>query len=176
MAHFTVRLPDRLAAAFDAMAATEGGRSRALRRLMERALKGVAPSEANDEDVAPRGKSEKVTLRLKPAELSALDDVSAAAGLKRTEWASACLRGRLLAKPSFNRSETDALVETRQELARISSNLRELVRTVREGDTPTAELAEALASVERFRVEVREQLVEIRDAVEARAGYWVIRA
>ena len=170
MAHFTVRLPDQLAASFDALAADKGGRSRALRRLMERWLATHGAQVPPTSEGGERGKSDKLTLRLKSAELLALDELSAAAGLRRTEWASACLRMRLLEKPSFDRRETLALVETRQELARISANLRELVRSVREGDTPIDELSDALSQVERFRFEVRQQLEDVRDAIEGRSG------
>jgi hypothetical protein len=172
MAHFTVRLPERLAAAFDALASAQGGRSRALRRLMEQSTSAGPVANGSGDDGAPRGKSNKITLRLRSAELAALDEASAAVGLRRTEWASACLRGTLLGKPSFNRAESQALVESRQDLARISANLRELVRSVREGDTPVDELADALASVERFRHEIRVHLEEIRDAIEGRSTYW----
>lgn len=171
MAHFTLRVPDPLALAFDAMAALRGGRSRVLRTLMENAVTKADGGQVTETDTdLSRGRSEKITLRLRPDDLAALDRASAAAGLRRTQWAVGCLRGRLLAKPTFNPEETRALVETRHELARISGNLRELVRTIREGDTPVEALESSLASVEHFRREVREQLTEVRAVLDGRVA------
>lgn len=172
MAFFGVRLSDDFAARFDAFAASRGGRSLVLRRLMAAALVEAGAAAADGGAGAARGSSEKLTLRLKAVERLALDAVSAAAGMRRTEWASACLRARLARRPQFNRDQAQALVEARQELARIGANLRELVRVVRDGDLPTEAVTGAVARVDGFRVEVRSQLAGVRAAIDGAADYW----
>jgi hypothetical protein len=172
MAFFGIRLSDDFAARFDAFAASRGGRSQVLRRLMAVALAEAGSAAPEDGVGTTQGRSEKLTLRLKAEERSALDAASAAAGMRRTEWAGACLRARLARRPQFNRDQAQALVEARQELARIGANLRELVRVVRDGDLPPEAVAGAVAQVEAVRGEVRRQLAGVRAAIEGAADYW----
>jgi len=172
MAFFGVRLSDDFAARFDAFASGRGGRSGLLRRLMEDALRAGGADTAEALPPQPRGRSEKLTLRLKPDEQAALDKVSSEAGMKRTEWALASLRARLLGRPQFNAVQAQALLETRQELVRISTNLRELVRLVRDGDIDPESVASELAKLEAFRGEVRGELDSIRSAIDGAAAYW----
>ncbi len=172
MAFFGVRLPDEFAARFDTFASSRGGRSGMLRRLMREAMSAEGAEVASDGQGGARGQSEKLTVRLKPDDRAALDAASAAAGMRRTEWALACLRGRLFSKPQFNSAQAVALVEARQELARISANLRDLVRVVREGDLPAEAVEGELAKVEAFRREVRDQLDGVRAAIDGADGYW----
>jgi hypothetical protein len=172
MAFFGLRLSDDFAARFDAFAASQGGRSGVLRRLMAAALAEAGSAAPDGRAGTARGRSEKLTLRLKAQERSALDAVSAAAGMRRTEWVAALLRARLARRPQFNRDQAQALVEARQELARIGANLRELVRVVRDGDLPPEAMSGAVARVEAFRVEVRGQLAGVRAAIDGAVDYW----
>jgi hypothetical protein len=172
MAFFGLRLSDDFAARFDAFAASQGGRSQVLRRLMVAALAEAGPVTAESGVGSARGRSEKLTLRLRTEERLALDAASAEAGMRRTEWASACLRARLARRPQFNRDQAQALMEARQELARIGANLRELVRVVRDGDLPPDAVPGAVATVEAVRAEVRRQLAAVRAAIDGAADYW----
>ncbi|MFC5342894.1 plasmid mobilization relaxosome protein MobC (plasmid) [Brevundimonas staleyi] len=172
MAFFGVRLTDDFAARFDAFASSKGGRSVLLRRLMAEAMTAGGLEPAPDGPGPARGQSDKLTLRLKADDRAALDSASGAAGMRRTEWALACLRGRLFRKPQFNAGQALALVEARQELARISTNLRELVRAVRDGDLAADAVSDELAKVEAFRREVRDQLDGVRAAIDGAGDYW----
>lgn len=172
MAFFGIRLSDDFAVRFDAFAASRGGRSQALRRLMAAALAEAGTAAAEDGAGCVRGRSEKLTLRLRAEERSALDAASAAAGMRRTEWVATLLRARLARRPQFNRDQAQALVEARRELARIGANLRELVRVVRDGDLPPDAVPGAVARVEAFRGEVRGQLAGVRAAIDGAVDYW----
>jgi hypothetical protein len=171
MAHLTFRVSDQLASRFEAAAATRGGKSRLLRSLVE-GVTGALPAGDGAGEGAPRGVSDKVTVRLRSEELERLDEASRAAGMRRTEWVAACLRRRLLGRPQFNREQAEALLEARGELRRISVQLRELVRAVREGDLPVAALEPRLTEVEEFRTSVRSQLDGVRRALDGEAAYW----
>ena len=172
MAFFGIRLSDDFAVRFDAFAASRGGRSQVLRRLMAAALAEAGSVAAESGAGTTGGRSEKLTLRLKAEERLALDAVSAAAGMRRTEWASACLRARLARRPQFNRDQAQALMESRQELARIGANLRELVRVVRDSDLPPHAVLSAVAQFEAFRSEIRGQLAGVRAATDGATDYW----
>lgn len=171
MAFFGVRLPDDLAARFDALASSRGGRSKLLRHILEAAVRGDGPAlpEAGPA-VRPRGRSAKVTIRLGDEDLRALDSACEGTGLRRTEWVVALLRTRLLDRPQLNRAEAEALLEIRRELRRIGVNLNQAVRALHvsggaEADRRAAELA-------AFQQEVRSQLEGVRAALDGDRAYW----
>ncbi len=167
MAHLTLRLSDQLAARFEAVAATRGGKSKLLRAMIEAVTK-APPGEGEGPGVV-RGASKKVTLRLKSDDLAALDAAAAKSGLRRTEWLLACARRRLGARPQFSREEGLALLESRRELRRIGVNLRELARRLEAKDAATAE---DLAALSAFQSEVRAQLDGVRAAIDGNLSFW----
>ncbi len=163
MASMSARIPDPLAARFEAFASSRGGKSRVLRALMQAALQGGTPMA----EVAgsPAGRSSKVTLRLKAEDLAALDAACAGAGLRRTEWIVALVRRRLSGRPQFDRASTASLLEVRRELRRLGVNLREM------GEGTTSGLVEA-EELEALRAEVRRQLERVRQAIAGNLAYW----
>jgi hypothetical protein len=164
MASLSARIPDPLASRFDAFAATRGGKSRVLRALMEAALEGAMP--VAELERARSGRSTKVTLRLKPEDLGQLDEVCADAGLRRTEWIVALVRRRLSGQPRFTPDAAASLLEVRRDLRRLAVNLREMTEaSVVEGRCVSA-------SVEALRVEVRQHLQRVREAVAGNLAYW----
>jgi hypothetical protein len=167
MAFIGLRLSDQLASRFEAVAATRGGKSKLLRAMIEAVTK--APPGEGEGVGGARGASKKVTLRLKEADLAALDAAAAKSGMRRTEWLLACARRRLSAKPQFREEEALALLETRRELRRIGVNLRELVRRLEERDAASAE---DLATIQSFQSEVRQQLEGVRAAIDGNLEFW----
>ncbi|CAN7641454.1 plasmid mobilization relaxosome protein MobC [Phenylobacterium sp. LjRoot219] len=167
MAFIGFRVTDQLAARFEAVAATRGGKSRVLRAMVE-AVTRSPPGEGEGPGVS-RGGSNKVTLRLKDEDLAALDAAAAEAGLRRTEWLVACARRRLTAKPQFSEAQALALLETRRELRRIGVNLRELARKMAEQDGATPA---DIAAIQSFQSEVRAQLEGVRAAIDGNLEFW----
>ena len=165
MASLSVRVPDRLASRFEAFAAARGGKSKVLRALMESAVQDAAPLPADEPSAGP-GRSSKVTLRLKEADLAPLDVACADAGLKRTEWLVALARRRLHSRPQFDRASAEALLETRRELRRLGVQLRDLADTERGGEEVSS------ATLEAMRVEVRGHLERVRQAIAGNLAYW----
>ncbi len=92
MDRFTLRLPADLARRFDAAAAGQGGRSRLLRRLMERAAEAPFPVPPDAPTAARAG---KLTLRLDAEDLALLEAEAGRLGLSRTQWAVSLIRRRL---------------------------------------------------------------------------------
>lgn len=171
MAHYTLRLPEDLAARFDRFAASRGGRSQALRRLLRDVVEGEGGAP-EPEGGASRGASRKLTLRLGEEELNVLEEVSRSAGMRRTEWACALLRGRLLQRPQFNPTDTQVLADTRQELARICANLRELSRTAKDTDAPADKRDAWVEAIESMHGEVRGELERLRQGLQGSRSYW----
>jgi hypothetical protein len=93
--------------------------------------------------------------------------------MRRTEWASSLLRGRLLQRPQFNQADAQVLADTRQELARICANLREMSRTAKEIDAPPQERDTWLKAVESMHGEVRGELERLRQGLQGSRAYWI---
>ena len=123
MDRITVRLPSDLIRRFDAAAAERGGRSRLLRRLVERAAQAVSPEPVQ---ASSRRLTGKLTLRLAEADLARLVTEAAATGLSRTQWSVALIRARLHRRPQLTPVEAVALIEIRRELRRIGVNINQI--------------------------------------------------
>jgi hypothetical protein len=98
MADFKLRLSDDLATRFDGWAAERGGRSPALRHLIEGASGAGARSCEAPGRLGPR--PTKLTVRLAAADGRGLDAAATEMGLTRNAWAAALIRRRLHAKPT----------------------------------------------------------------------------
>src|SRR3546814_11149010 len=85
MAFFGLRLPDDLAARFDAKAIAAGGRSALLRKLIDGALEDAG--EASSETALPRTRpTDRLQLRLMRADIVKPQAAAAAPGPKRADW------------------------------------------------------------------------------------------
>src|SRR5512146_732062 len=98
MTILNVRVSDDMPARFDAWAAERGGRSPALRHLIDRACRTgptapVAPGRHASRPV-------KLTVRLSAADGRGLDAAAAGMGLTRNAWAAAVIRRRLHGRPT----------------------------------------------------------------------------
>ena len=171
MAFFGLRLPDDLAARFDAMAASRGGRSALLRGLVDEALR------TNADDVvvpAPRERTTgRVEVRLTPSDLALLDAAAEARGLKRTEWIVALLRRRLFGKAPPPRPDRAAIAQSWRELNRIGINLNQAVHALHAATMVDSglDLAREAARVASFRDDVDKKLAALGQALKGAASY-----
>lgn len=171
MAFFGVRLSDDLAVRFDAFASSRGGRSKLLRQMIETVLRsGGAAVPAAEAEVRARGRSEKVTIRLRDEDLAALDKACRESGLRRTEWVVGLVRRRLLGRPQLSRAEAQALLDIRRDLRRIGVNLNQAVHALHSGGG--GEGGVSARDLMAFRQEVRAQLEGVRAALEGDLSYW----
>jgi hypothetical protein len=173
MARFTVRLPDDLDRELQLWARTRGGRSQALRQLLQGALiSGAHPpqSQAPADDVV--GSSVRLTLRLTGAELAALEQEAARCGLKRTQWACALIRHRLTAQPQPTPLEARLLIAAQRDLRRIGVNLNQIARALNTAVLGGQVLALELAEITRCSEEVRGIGRELRQAILGNLAYW----
>lgn len=90
MTRITFRLDADLAARFEAVAASVGGRSKALRSMIERVSgPGRTPNPAPV--IRSRG-ANRIAVRLSDDELMQLDNAATDRGVKRTDWIASTLR------------------------------------------------------------------------------------
>ena len=91
MALISLRVPDEVAAQFSVLAATEGGKSALLRRLITDVL-NASPARIAP---LPMGRPQKITVRFRECEMRQLAEVSHQRGMTRTGWIVALVRSRL---------------------------------------------------------------------------------
>lgn len=169
MNRLTLRLSPDLIRRFDAAAATRGGRSRFLRRLMEDAAQASLP-EPSEAVVTPRGA--KLTLRLGTIDLARLEAEAALTGLSRTQWTVALIRARLHRRPQFTRPEALAFIEIQRELRRIGVNVNQIARALNTAVMEGAVLDAETNQLGAFADEIRGHLSGLRDAFEGNLAYW----
>lgn len=169
MDRLTLRVPPDLIRRFDAAAASKGGRSRLLRRLMEEAAKAPFPEPLQ----APSGRLEaKLGLRLTFADLSVLEREAASRGQSRTQWAVALIRARLHGRPQLNPDEAITFVEVQRELRRIGVNINQIARALNTAVMEGAVLDLEVAQLAAYSTEIRAHLIGVRDAFEGNLAYW----
>ena len=173
MDRITVRLPPDLIRRFDAAAAERGGRSRLLRRLVEGAAQAPAPEpEPEPVEPSPKPPTGKLTLRLGEADLARLTAEAEAAGLSRTQWSAALIRGRLHRRPQLAPPEAMALIEIRRELRRIGVNVNQIARAVNTAVLEGAVLELELAQLGAFQAELGAWIEAVGDAFRGNLDYW----
>ena len=110
---------------FSALAATEGGKSALLRRLIADAL------NASSRRILRRCRSarpQKVTVRFRESEMRQLAEVSHQRGMTRTGWIVALVRSRLGSPVQHSPDEHAALRAIVRELNRIGGNINQIAR------------------------------------------------
>lgn len=170
MADFKLRLPNDLATRFDGWAAERGGRSPALRHLIEQASTPSAPSCEAPGRLAPRPL--KLTVRLAAADGRGLDDAAAEMGLSRNAWAAALVRRRLHARPTFRRSDELSLLAMQAELRRIGVNINQIARALNTAVMEGKVLDLELAYLDDLRAEIRAHMLALHEAFEGNLAYW----
>ena len=169
MDRLTLRVPPDLIRRFDAAAASKGGRSRLLRRLMEEAAQASFPGSVE----AASGRLEaKLGLRLTIADLVALEREAASRGQSRTQWAVALIRARVHGRPQLSRDEAMTFVEVQRELRRIGVNINQIARALNTAVMEGAVLDLEVAQLAAYSTEIRAHLVGVRDAFEGNLAYW----
>ncbi len=172
MAFFGLRLPDDLAARFDAMAAFHGGRSAVLRQLVDRALRAgddsVVISEPRERTTA------RVEVRLTASDIERLDAAASERGLKRTEWIVALLRRRLYGRSPPPRADRALIAQSWRELNRIGINLNQAVHALNAATMVDSrlDLAREAERVASFQQEIDAQLRALGRALAGDVAYW----
>lgn len=169
MDRLTLRVSPDLIRRFDAAAASQGGRSRLLRRLMDGVAQASLPAPAERPSA---GGSGKLTLRLGDADLRRLEVEAATVGLSRTQWSVALIRRRLHDRPQFGRPDALALIEVRRELRRIGVNINQIARALNTAVMDGAVLDLEVAQLAAFQAEIATWVDALGEAFEGNLAYW----
>lgn len=170
VANFNVRVPNPMAARFDAWAATRGGRSPALRHLIDQASMAVeAPDTGGTWDAR---RPVKLTVRLSAGDVAGLAEEAADMGLTRNAWAAAVLRCRLTGRPTFGPREARALIAIQGELRRIGVNVNQIARAMNTAVMEGRVLDTQLLAVEDLRREIRAHMTAVGEAFAGNLAYW----
>lgn len=170
MADFKLRLSDDLAARFDAWAGARGGRSPALRRLIDEACAGPDAGLASGSPLGLRPR--KLTVRLTAADGAGLDAAAGEMGLTRNAWVAALVRRRLQGRPTFGRDDAVALIAVQAELRRIGVNVNQMARALNTAVLEGRVLDIQMAAVDDLRRELRAHLTAVREAFAGNLAYW----
>jgi hypothetical protein len=168
LALISLRIPDDVAARLAALAATEGGKSALLRRLIAEALDvrtaGAAP--------LPIGRPEKVTLRFRESEMRRLAEVAHQRGMTRTGWIVALVRAQLGSSVQLSPDERDALRAIARELNRIGANVNQIARAANARNARCEGFPPSLSEIREVSLLVERTLNELRRAFNDNAAYW----
>lgn len=170
MANFNVRISDPMAARFDAWATAHGGRSPALRHLIDTASAGG--DGAPDEPARLGHRPVKLTVRLGAEDSRGLDREAQAMGLTRSAWAAALVRYRLTGRPTFRREDEVALITIQAEVRRVGVNVNQIARALNTAVLEGRVLDLELAYLDDLRTELRVHLSTLRQAFAGNAAYW----
>ncbi|MFA6966238.1 plasmid mobilization relaxosome protein MobC [Bosea sp. (in: a-proteobacteria)] len=166
MPTLTLRVSDDLALQFAALAATEGGKSALIRRLLEGAV-GVPDSKRAPVAI---GAPQKVTVRFRESELRQLGEMAAARGMTRTQWITSLVRSRLGAPAQQSDGEREALRTIARELNRIGGNINQIARAANGGDSSSAAGSKSGLADARTALEALQG--ELKDVLDRTSTYW----
>jgi Bacterial mobilisation protein (MobC) len=168
MALISLRVSDEVAAKFLMLAATQGGKSALLRRLIADALAAPAPRIS----ALPVGRPEKVTVRFRESEMRQLAEVSHQRGMTRTGWIVALVRSRLGLPVQHSPDEQDALRAIVRELNRIGGNINQIARAANTSVLQGRAVELDLAVIQEAKQVVERELAQLRNALHGNADYW----
>ncbi|MCK1333309.1 plasmid mobilization relaxosome protein MobC [Bradyrhizobium sp. CW9] len=168
MALISLRVSDQVAAEFSAFAATQGGKSALLRRLIADVLAAPAPRIS----ALPVGRPEKVTVRFRESELRQLAEVSHQRGMTRTGWIVALVRSRLGSPVQHTPDEHDALRAIVRELNRIGGNINQIARAANTSVLQGRAVEPDLSAIQEAKLVIERELAKLRNALNGNADYW----
>lgn len=168
MALVSFRIPDDLAARFSALAVTEGGKSAALRGLIEKAL-GEQPGRTAS---VPVGTPTKVTVRFRGSEMQRLAEVAARRGMSRTQWIVSLVRARLGSPVQLTEGERQEFRAVARELNRIGGNINQIARAVNASRTDSKALNIDRAAISDAKATLEAVLNQLRQTLDRNKDYW----
>lgn len=133
MTSFTFLVPDADAARFDRIAEGQGGRSALLRRLVGAVL---AQDEGDPVPMVPvrSGRADqRLEILLTAEEVSAIEALAEARGMKRSAWLTSLVRHRVHRAPEPAAPEAKMMEAIRSELRRIGVNLNQIAQATHGG-------------------------------------------
>ena len=170
MADFKLRLSNDLATRFDAWAGAYGGRSPALRHLIDRAV-STRTSVGASTDRLPK-RPVKLSVRLSADDAVGLAEAASEWGLTPNAWVAALVRRRLRNRPTFRRADTVSLIAIQVELRRIGGNVNQIARALNTAVLEGKVLELEVAYLADLRAEMQAHMKALRDAFAGNFADW----
>jgi hypothetical protein len=171
MALISLRIPDEVAARLSAVAASEGGKSALLRRLIADVL-NASPARIAP---LPVGRPQKITVRFRESEMRQLAEISHQRGMTRTGWIVALVRSRLGSPVQHSSAEHAALRAIVRELNRIGGNINQIARAANISVLQGRVVEPDLSAIRDARSAIDLALTQLRGALDGNADYWETR-
>ena len=168
MALISLRVSDEVAARLSAVAASEGGKSALLRRLIADVL-NASPARIAP---LPVGRPQKITVRFRDSEMRQLADVSHQRGMTRTGWIVALVRSRLGSPVQHSPDERAALRAIVRELNRIGGNINQIARAANTSVLQRRAVEPDLSAIQEAKLVIETELAQLRNALNGNADYW----
>lgn len=174
MGHFGFRIDDAFVEAFDAYAASRGGRSKVIRDLMAQALAqdGVTLPAPPIKPSPTNGNWEGILVKLDPAEYALLDEHARSTGMSRGQWIVSLVRRRLKGGRQYNPVDRKRLATISQDLRKIEGHLGRASQAVREGVEVGQPLDRPLAMLTQFESWIVRLSHALHEAFLGNDRYW----
>ena len=170
MSVLSVRVPDDLAARFDAVSVDRGGRSALLHRLVREA---AGSSEPLRHRVPRRRDALRLMVRLAPREAGHVTSEAAAMALTPSTWVAALVRRHATGRPRFSRPAELSLIAVQVELRRIGVNVNQIARALNTAVLEGRVLDTELTAIDDLRRELRAHMEGLHEAFEGNLSYWL---
>lgn len=171
MALISLRIPDEVAARLSAVAASEGGKSALLRRLIADVLNASSARIAP----LPVGRPQKITVRFRESEMRQLAEIAHQRGMTRTGWIVALVRSRLGSPVQHSPGEHASLRAIVRELNRIGGNINQIARAANTSALQGRAVEPDLSAIRDARSAIDLALAQLRGALDGNADYWETR-
>jgi len=159
-----------MAAAFDQYATNRGGRSAALRALVEQALKvSGRPAEPV---AAAKAEGSGLVVRLSSEDLARLDEECRAVGMTRRQWLTSCIRNRLHGTRHFGQVDRERIARSVKELREIKTSLFRYAGALERSPRDLALIEKHHSLVAHLQTEITRNLRAIEGAFKGNDGYW----
>lgn len=174
MGQFGFRIDDAFVEAFDAYAASRGGRSKVIRDLMAAALAedGVTlptpPIKPSRSDSAGGG----ILIKLDPADYPILDQHAHSTGMSRGQWIVALVRRRLRGARQYNAVDRKRLATIFQDMRKIEGHLGRAGQAIRENVELGRPLDRPLASLTQLESRIVRMGYALHAAYLGNDRYW----
>jgi hypothetical protein len=170
LAHFGFQIPEEMAAAFDQYAAPRGGRSAALRTLVEQVLN--VDADAEEPVAATRTEGHGMVVRLSNDDLARLDEECRAIGMTRRQWLTSCIRNRLHGTRHFGQVDRERIARSVKELREIKTSLFRYAGALERSPRDLALIEKHYSLVTHLQAEIARSLRAIEGAFKGNDGYW----
>ena len=170
MAVLSLRIPDDVLERFDIWAGDRGGRSPALRHLIDRAV-STSTSVGDPTDRLPK-RPVKLSVRLSTDDAVGLGAAASEWGLTPNAWVSALVRRRLRGRPTFRRADAVSLIAIQVEIRRIGGNVNQIARALNTAVLEGKVLELEVAYLADLRAELQAHMKALRDAFAGNLSHW----